>query len=79
MGDFGASNITNTVLLTDHQKSSTWPMKYKNSDDLMSCIFPTTAPCHIHQKPMVQPAVQEYVAIIILGVLPIRVLCTDHC
>jgi hypothetical protein len=37
-----------------------------------------TATGHIHQKPMIQPTVQEYVAIRILGVFPVTILCTDH-
>lgn len=38
-----ASNITSTVLLTSHQKSSRWHMKHKNCDDMTSCTFSTTA------------------------------------
>lgn len=38
-----ASNITNTVLLTNHQKSSRWHMKHKNRNDMMSCTFSNTA------------------------------------
>lgn len=36
-----ASTITNTVLLTNHQKSSRWHMKHKNPNDMTSCTFTT--------------------------------------